>query len=419
MGTHKPGRRGFRLQSRCYLACALAALVLGACAQPTVEIEPVTIRFAFPEADQVYYEQLAQEFVAQHPGTTIDLLPRSFRAQSPLEPDEADVFAEDMETLYEVEARLLELNPFMERGTPLDLTDLYPGTLEALTSAGRTWAIPAGIDMTVMYYNQDLFDQFGAPYPQPGWTWEDFLASATAASNPDAGLFGYTAIPGHTDALVFIYQHGGSIVDNVHAPTRATFNAPPNIEALEWYRSLFQEYQVAPTPAEARAAFSGGQYAFYQGIQNSRVAMWAMPLSNRGGLGWPMEWMMKWGMVDMPRDAGPTTLAWVEGYAISAQTDHPDDCWAWVVFLSQHMHRRLAPARRSLVSSEAYEQLVGEEAAAMVASSLEGAVLLSPQVSADYAEELEAFDRAITSITEGTLEPWDALERLQEAAEER
>jgi len=44
------------------------------------------------------------------------------------------------------------------------------------------WAIPAGVDMLVMFYNQDLFDQYDVPYPEVGWTWGDFLDTALLAA---------------------------------------------------------------------------------------------------------------------------------------------------------------------------------------------------------------------------------------------
>ncbi len=399
------------------LAALTLALALAGCAQATATAEAIAIRFAFPEADQAFYERLAQAFHTAHPALTVELLPLSFRARAELDPSAADVLTGHMRALYEQRDRLLELDPLIERDSGLHVDDFYPGALAVLSSEGRIWAIPAGTDMYVMYYSRDLFDQFSVPYPQPGWTWEDFLSRATALSHPEAGYYAYTAIPGHADTLLFIYQHGGSIVDDLHNPTRLTFDEPLNVEALEWYRALFTEYRVAPTPTQARAAFGGGAYAVYQGIRSGRVAMWTLSLSDRGGLMWPVEWTTDWGMASLPRDARAATLAWVEGYAISAQAEHPDACWEWIRFLSGQLHYRLAPVRRSLAESEAFEQAVGDEMAAVVRDSLESALLLSPQLwVGEFGAALEAFDRAVTAVTEGTLEPWEALERLQEGA---
>ena len=61
---------------------------------------------------------------------------------------------------------------------------------------GKTWAIPSGMNPLVVYYNQDLFDQYGVPYPENGWTWDDFLSVALAIRDPEAGVFGYANLVG-------------------------------------------------------------------------------------------------------------------------------------------------------------------------------------------------------------------------------
>ena len=40
--------------------------------------------------------------------------------------------------------------------------------------------LPQNLSSLVVYYNRDLFDAAGVPYPEAGWTWDDFLAAAKA-----------------------------------------------------------------------------------------------------------------------------------------------------------------------------------------------------------------------------------------------
>jgi multiple sugar transport system substrate-binding protein len=315
------------------------------------------------------------------------------------------------------QGHILSLDPFIEQGASLDLVDFYPATVEILTSEGKLWAVPAGVDVQVMYYNQDLFDQYDVPYPEMGWTWDDFLNRALAMRDPDAGIFGYTTTTGYFDTLLFVHQHGGRIVDDLQDPTRMTFDDPLTVEALEWYARLFHVHQVAPTPQQARRAFGGGQYAFYEGLRHGKVGMWIGSLSERGGLTWPVEWFVNWGMVPPPRGAQSATAAWVEGYAISSHTQHPDACWQWILFLSEQTTYRLMPARRSLAESTAYEGRVGDEVAAVARASMENAVVVSPRIWTDYGPATRIFERAVGRILDGDATPQEAMDWAQRQVE--
>ena len=403
-------KAGFR---RAAMAVALLAALLTGCTSTDMSPEPVTITFTYPEPDNVYYEDLAAVFSEAHPHITVELLPRPLRERSTVDLAEVDVLTDGMIELDSIRDELLELNPFVDHEALFDTSDMYAGTIEALSNEGKTWAVPAGMDLYVMYYSRDLFDQRGVQYPEAEWTWDEFLNTALALNDPDAGTFGYITTPEHLDAVVFVYQHGGHIVDDTLNPSQMTFDDPLTVDALIWYAKLFHEYDVAPTPAETRAAFGGSAYAAYQGILSGKVGMWALSLSEQGGLMWPVEWLMNWGMAPLPQGAQPATVAWVEGYAISGQTEYPDECWQWVAFLSNQMHHRLVPARRSLVESQAYEQLVGEEVAEAVRVSAEHAVLLSPQIWTEFQGAMDGFGAAIDGIVAGDLAPLEAMVELQ------
>ena len=402
------------------IACLIVMPLCG-CGGITPTPEPVTIAFAHPDVDTNYYEPLVREFNESYPHITVEPQPKPADALGNLSVDDADVFAVGVFTLIGLQQQgdVLSLDPFIEQDASLDLADFYPGTVGIVTSEGKTWAVPAGVDIRVMYYSQDLFDQYGVPYPEIEWTWDGFLSRALDVHDPDAGIFGYTTTPGYADAALFVLQHGGQVVDDMQHPTRTTFDDPSAIEALEWYARLFHEYEVAPTLQEARRAFGGGQYAFYDGLRHGQVGMWMGMLSERGGRTWPVEWFVNWGMAPLPHDEQSAADAWVEGYAISSQTEHPDACWQWILFLSEQMPDRLMPPRRSLAESTAYEQQVGREVAATARSSVENALLVSPWTWAALGEAMNIFERAVDQIINGDISPREAMDWAQREAESR
>ncbi len=393
----------------CTVLCLLLLPTLSGCApQATPTPEPATITFSHLEVEAEYYETLVGVFNKSYPHISVELTYTGDQVQ--------DVALVSPYAVTEMRAQgeILSLDPFMEQES-FERADFYPGTIDMFAAQGKTWAIPAGVDTLVMFYNQDLFDLYGVPYPQGEWTWDDFLISGLGISDPDAGIFGYVSTPQSSDPLLFIYQHGGRIFDDLQDATRVTFDEPLTIEAVEWYVALSNDHNVAPTPEQAHQAFRVGERGLFRAILESKVGMWVGMFSDRGGLTWPVEWYMNWGIAPLPRDAQSITGGMVEGYVISSQTEHPDACWLWVDFLSGQSPYRLAPARRSLAESEAYELQIGEDVVAAVRASLESAVLVPSDMS-DFNAAMEAFFAAVDEAVAGNLTPEEAMRWAQDEA---
>ena len=407
--------------SRAGLVCAtvslLVALLSTGCGAGTPPPEPVTITFAFPETDVTTYEKLVDIFQQEYGYITVELRPKSSDVLGGIDVDDSDVFLTSQFAIgwMQSQGRVLNLTPFIEGDEKLDASDFYPGTMALFTVDGQAWAVPAGVDLMAMYYNQDLFDQYGAPYPQLGWTWDDFLAAAASVRDIDAGVFGYGPNLQLFDPMLFIYQHGGRIFDDLQNPTRPTFNEPLNIEALNWYFRLMFDFDVAPTAEQAREAF-GGSGNLFAGVMQERVGMWTGFLSERGGRLQPPEWSFSWGVVPLPRGNQSATMALVEAYFISADTQHRDAAWQWVSFLSQQLPQRLAPVRQSLAESSAYEQQVGTDVAAVTRASMENALLLSPKL-AEFEQALGVLQRAFGEIAAGRSTPEEAMDWAQQQFE--
>jgi len=275
----------------------------------------------------------------------------------------------------------------------------------------------------VMYYDQELFDQYGVPYPEIGWTWHDFLNAALALRDFKADVFGYGMNrPSLGDYLFFVYPHGGRLVDDLQNSTRPTFDDPLTVEALEWYADLMYEHNVAPTPEQSRTLFCCSSEvapigAIDIGIVNGKVGMWMGRFSERGGMRYfsGVKWRRRWGMVTVPRDARSATLAWGEGLFISSQAQNPDACWQWIVFLSEQVPCSLIPARRSLVESTVYDQLVGNDIAAVARASLTSAL----PVYHKFYQISDIFDDAATTIVDGDSTPQEAMDKAQREAVSR
>jgi multiple sugar transport system substrate-binding protein len=310
---------------------------------------------------------------------------------------------------------IMDLRPFATADTTFDLQDFYLGEGALLTEGRAIRGIPLGTGMTVMYYNQDLFDEYGVDYPEIGWTWTDFLEAGRALRDPDADVFGY--VPTDTaDAANFVYQHGGQLFDNLQDPTYATYDAPLTIEALEWYAALFLDHNIAPTPEQARRAFGGSaDYAVYQGIQRGQVGMWTGAFWQQGS--WEdedSEPVFRWGMAPLPREAQAATLSTGEYLFIFEEAQHPEECWLWLSFVSSHVPPDwLVPMRKSQVESETYTQLLSAEAADIIKASAGDVLIISPAAAGRLSIFGQAVERVITERNTAS----EALEWAQQEAE--
>jgi multiple sugar transport system substrate-binding protein len=188
-------------------------MMLSACGEaPTVE--PVSIEFTFPNEDVDFYTGLVNEFQKKHPNTTIHLNPVTGAGFRAIQPGDSDAFAVNTGRMKEYldQGGLLALDPFIQTDRSFASNDYYHGTLDLLEVNGQTWAVPLGVDMFVLFYNKDRFEQAGLEDPQEGWTWDDFLNAAILLNkpdDPDHPVYGYTTTPGFSDTLAFVYAHGG------------------------------------------------------------------------------------------------------------------------------------------------------------------------------------------------------------------
>ncbi|MBN1873585.1 MAG: extracellular solute-binding protein [Anaerolineae bacterium] len=397
---------------RIKFACFVLAvgIIFSGCAQFFSTPEPVTIQFAHPEDEAGQYETWAQQFQEQNSHITIELVENSSLSTIA----ENDVFIASQFDIPQLLAQnsMLPLSSFIEQDEEFELAGFYPNATQVFMSEGKQWAVPFGMDMMVMYYNKDLFDQYHIAYPQIGWTWQDFVERGLGIRDAGAGVFGYALYHENMYAIyepiMFIYQHGGGIFDDIQTPTRATLNEPLNIEAMEWYAGLMYDHNLAPTPDQASTM---ARYP-WQGIIQNKFGMWLGMWSERGGELWPVAWRMNWGVVPLPQDQVAVSLAMANGVFISTHTTHPDECWLWVKFLSEQMPYYQIPARRALAESKAYELSVGAEFAGIARAAVDGAILVNPDLLG-FEQPLEALQEAFEAIRGGEI-PAAALDAAQD-----
>ncbi len=147
---------------------------------------PVTIKvvsfLTYDENKDGAETQVVAAFQKAHPEITVDfqLLPYADYFTSlktwiagGTAPDVASL---DLAMLQEMAAAgsIVDLNP-MIKADGYDLSAYYQSTLNMFQNNGGQYGLPASYSNVVLYYNKNLFDAAGLPYPDDKMDWTTFL----------------------------------------------------------------------------------------------------------------------------------------------------------------------------------------------------------------------------------------------------
>lgn len=254
------------------LVLVLSMGCMTGCGKDTASGGTVTLHMGLPSGADITSQKIVDSFQKEHPeiNLVIDEAPwNDFKQKLKLQitsGNAPDVFITD--SMY---TAVLGAN-----GAALDLTDRvekdikteeYAETLFAARDAqGHLWGVPHGINPLAVYYNQNLFDEAGLPYPTEDWTFEELFETAKKLTKdldgdgePDQyGMMSGTNIT--TGWLPMILATGGAPLDE--SRTKAMFNDPKTIEGLKKYvEKVWDGFE----PSTEWAAAQGGTAAFYMG----------------------------------------------------------------------------------------------------------------------------------------------------------
>ena len=246
--------------------------------------------------------------------------------------------------------QLLDLQPYIE-STGFDTSGMDPGILEAYSEGfGGQVGIPFAIYPSFIYYNKDLFDEAGLPYPPhkvgeqydgKPWNWDTLTELAkkltvdSGGNDATSSAFDSSSIEqwGYymqwTDPRGWGTQRGaGHVVDEA-----GNAQIPENwVEAWQWYYDgMFKDHFI-PTGTENRSDLLGPDNAF----QSGRVAMDFVHLWYTCCV-WPADGEPKtpnWDIAVPPSDDGnPTAKLHADTFGIMKATAHPDEAFEVLTYL--------------------------------------------------------------------------------------
>jgi multiple sugar transport system substrate-binding protein len=202
---------------------------------------------------------------------------------------------------------------------------------------GHTYMSPADSGAVIMFYNKELFDKKGVPYPTDDWTFADFQDAVEKLSFEEGGTkyYGYAQAGGwngqYTRSVHWIRKDGVFEWDTISEPREALFTQPEIIDALQYTIYDVIDKGYCPSPS----MIAGGGVTIATGV----VAMtmegpWFLP--NMHGEQAAKEGGVSFDVVLPPLGASgivDTELS-TSGHVISGQSKNPEAAWELVKFIA-------------------------------------------------------------------------------------
>lgn len=233
------------------LVSLVLALVLALSVISVSFAEPVTLTYAhFSGAgdQEAALKKMIEVFETKNPDIKIDLQITGYEdyftklATTVGGGNAPDVFEMNMENYLS----------YMLRGACADLTGMIntenysEGTLAAVSSDGKLYAVPMSFSTCLLFYNKDLFDQAGVSYPTDDWTWADIQAAAEKITALGEDIWGIYQPITYNEFYKSVKSNNSSLLTDDYSAF--TLNTPENVAVLDAMISRVRgENRVMPT----------------------------------------------------------------------------------------------------------------------------------------------------------------------------
>jgi multiple sugar transport system substrate-binding protein len=290
--------------------------------------------------------------------------------------------------------------------------DFFSGPWESTVVEDTSYGVPWYVETRALYYRTDMAEQAGL---EPPTSWDELKAFAKGLQEQGGAQYGIYLQPGQTGAwqtfMPFAWQNGAELTDG----TEYTIDSPETVEALEFYKSFFEEGLSQDAPLDPGALEQG----FVDGTIGSFISgPWHIGLVR--GVGGPAIDDM-FDVVPLPAKDGGIGTSFVGGgnLAVFEDSDNAEAAWKFVQFLTQPETQQLWYETISDLPS--------------VQSAWEGGPLTDDPLVAVFGEQLgeteappavptweqvaASIDSDIEQAVRGQMNPADAVADMQQQAE--
>ena len=240
--------------------------------------EEVTISYGiWDSAQQAGVEEQIAAFNAAFPNITVEIQLTPWadywtKLQTAVAGGEAfDVFWLNSANLpvYASAGALVPLDSIFGEGG-LDPANYPEQILDLYSYQGSRYGSPREYDTIALFYNKDIFDAAGEPYPDDTWDWAKFREVSEKLTDEANGIYGLGLhLSGQENYTNWVLQNEGRYL-NEELTAAVTADNPNTAEAIQWTTQFYldgltpgpEAQQTNPVPD---TLFPGGAVALLPG----------------------------------------------------------------------------------------------------------------------------------------------------------
>ncbi len=296
--------------------------------------EDVTIKVALWDySNTAYYKTMIDAFQEQYPNITVEVVEFAADEYDNVvvthlsgEQDFDVVFTKGTPALASLinQGHIYALDDLIANDADFDSSQ-YSGLVEALSLDGHSYALPFRYDNNLLFYNKDLFDAAGVPYPEDGMSMAEYHELATKMTSGEGSSKVYGAHTHTWASNVYMY------------PARTekfVYNDPATYSSLnDYYTELLamQDEKVVQDYGALKASNIHYSGVFY----NQQAAMLQIGT-------WYINMLCEnvqdfnWGVCAIPNNDGMANENCIGGItpvSIGAYSKHPAEAWQFIRYV--------------------------------------------------------------------------------------
>jgi multiple sugar transport system substrate-binding protein len=315
---------------------SLVAVAAGSAAPERAAAKKVTLTyFTFSAAPDHLKElqAIVQAFERNNPNTKIRIVTASYndywtKLQTMIAGNRApDIFELNYENFvtYAESGRLLDLTPISRADKTFKAARYYPRAYQAFRLKGKQYGLPETFSVVLLFYNKDLFRAAGVPLPTSSWRWSDELAAAKRLTDKSKSVWGDFQPVQFWEFYKVLAQEKGTFFNA--AKTRAAFNSPRGVAALQWLLDKTRTAGVMPTKEQMGGLDDTALF------KTGKLAMWHNGIWQFDGL---KDVSFDWDVIVEPGNFRKAHHFFSNAVAASAKTKNPGRAWAFMRFFTSN-----------------------------------------------------------------------------------
>lgn len=410
-----------------------------------VRAEPVTIRYACMDGSETLpvVRAVVEAFERAHPDIRVQVEPTTDEYSMKLLTQLAAGVGPDVAWMnvalvpqFAVRGALLPLDDHLG---DIRLSDYYANVVGFFRTGGKLYGLPRDVaPFGLVFYNKDLFDRAGVPYPPADWSWAyeprdtlrercfTWVLRELTERGADGKTTQWAFAPAWPQMFLYLLlnSRGLSLWDDNAEPTTITAADPEVVRLTEFAAEAILKHNWIPSWYQLESV---AQASAYDEFVKGRIAMLATWAADAGRLRRDMANAgFRWDVALFPRfeDREPVTATDAGGTVVFAKSKHREAALAFARWMSGEPGQRafaktgMQPANRKLaLTPGVWLPAEGAPPSQRVPANLivadRAALAMRFDQTPEYFEETRLYlDAAAFDILSGTRPPRETMERV-------